>query len=326
MDYSKTPPTILQAYQAIALAKFAGAERDAAQELQAAQDTLKIAEESWKAGREADAIDTTARQSISQAVKAEETANLRKEARDKRNEKARQDAELQKAEDKLEDALQQIENLKFELAREQRNRELTERDSQNYTKQIKELRDENAKLRADLEKARNEAYEAKLQIAKTEGEKEALEKQRAEQERISRLQSNIPILMQSLKPFGAVKQNERGIIVTLPETYWTGIRVSSFAPTSEPKLSGLASVLANSPDYKLVVESHTDNKGTPEDLQNLTQDRAQAIANKLTEMGVPQDRIEIKGYGATLPIAPNTTNVNRGKNRRVDLILIPSMN
>lgn len=326
MDYSKTPPTILQAYQAIALAKFAGAERDAAQELQAAQDTLKIAEESWKAGREADAIDTTARQSISQAVKAEETANLRKEARDKRNEKARQDAELQKAEDKLEDALQQIENLKFELAREQRNRELTERDSQNYTKQIKELRDENAKLRADLEKARNEAYEAKLQIAKTEGEKEALEKQRAEQERISRLQSNIPILMQSLKPFGAVKQNERGIIVTLPETYWTGIRVSSFAPTSEPKLSGLASILANSPDYKLVVESHTDNKGTPEDLQNLTQDRAQAIANKLTEMGVAQDRIEIKGYGATLPIAPNTTNVNRGKNRRVDLILIPSMN
>jgi len=181
-DYSRTPPTILQAYQAVALAKFAGAQRDAAEELQAAENSLKIAEDSWKAGREADQIDTTARQAVSQAVKAEDTARLRKEARDKRNEKSRQDAELQKAEDKYEDALQQIENLKFELAREQKNRELVERDAQNYNKQVRDLRDENAKLRTEIEKARNEAYEAKLQVAKTEGEKQAIEKQRAEQE------------------------------------------------------------------------------------------------------------------------------------------------
>ncbi len=325
-DYSRTPPTILQAYQAVALAKFAGAPRDAAEELQTAENSLKIAEDSWRAGREADQIDTTARQAVSQAVKAEDTARLRKEARDKRNEKSRQDAELQKAEDKYEDALQQIENLKFELAREQKNRELVERDAQNYNKQVRDLRDENEKLRTEIEKARNEAYEAKLQVAKTEGEKQAIEKQRAEQEKLSRIQASIPLLMQSLKPFGTVRQSERGIVLTLPETYWTGIRVSSFAPPTEPKLSGLVSILANSPDYKFVVESHTDNKGTPDELQNLTLERAQAIADKLMVSGVAQERIEIKGYGASLPVAPNTTNLNRGKNRRIELILIPNAN
>lgn len=332
-DYAKTPPAILQAKQAVALARYAGAQRDAAEELQAAESLLKNADDSWKAGRADDEIDILARQSISTAVKAEETAAIRREAREKRNEKSRQDAELQKAEDKYADAMQQIENLKFELARETRNRELVERDTQNSNKQVKDLREENARLRTDLEKARQELYEAKLQVAKNEAEKEVIEKQRQEQEkqrleeeRRNRLQANIPVLMQSLKTFGTVKQNERGIVLTLPETYWTGTRVSSFTPASEPKLSNLANLLAGNPDFKFVVESHTDDKGTAEELQILTQERAQAVADKIMSVGVDQSRIEVKGLGATLPIAPNTTNVNRGKNRRVEVILVPNIN
>ncbi|MEK7724856.1 MAG: OmpA family protein, partial [Acidobacteriota bacterium] len=332
-DYAKTPQAILQAIQAVALAKFAGAQRDANEELQNAENLLKNADDSWKAGRSDDEIDILARRAISTAVKAEETANIRKEARDKRNERSRQDAELQQTEEKYSDAMQQIENLKFELSRETRNRELVERDLQNYTRQVKELKDENNKLRDELEKTRQETYQVKLELAKTEGEREAAEKlrqekenQRLEEEKRNRFQANIPILMQSLKSFGVVRQSERGIVLTLPETYWAGTRFSSFTTVSEPKLSGLANVLVNNPDFKFVVESHTDDKGTPEDLQLLTQERAQAVADKLMSLGIDQSRIEAKGFGATLPIAPNTTNVNRGKNRRVEVILVPNIN
>lgn len=324
IDYAKTPSTVLQAKQAIALAKYAGAQRDAAEELQAAETLAKNAENAWKAGRPDDQIDTNARQAISAAVKAEDTALARKEAREKRNEKARQDAEIQKAEDKYEDALQQIENLKGELAREVRARELLERDSQNSTGQVKELRDENTKLRVDLEKARNEIEELKVKLARIEGEKQASDRQREQQEKVSRLQSSIPLLMQSLKPYGTVRQNERGIVLTLNETYWASSRVSNFAPVSESKLNGLGNILANNTDYKIVLESHTDNKGTPDELQSLTQQRAQAVADKLTAQGVDQARIETKGYGASLPIAPNTTLTNRGKNRRIEVILVPN--
>lgn len=326
IDYSKMPSTILQAKQAVALARFAGAQRDASQELQEAETLLTSADNAWKAGRAEADVDVTARQAIGAAVRAENTSYSRKEAREKRNEKQQQDAELQKSEDKYQDAMQQIENLKFELARETRNRELTERDSTNYNDQVKQLREENTRLRAELDKYRTEASQAKFTLAKIEGEKEAIEKQREQEQRAARIQSNIPVLMQSLKAYGTVKQNERGIVLTLPESVWSGIRLNTFTAASEPKVSNLANVLANSTDYKFIVESHTDSSGTPGELMTLTEDRAKAVAEKLTALGVASDRIEAKGFGASLPIAPNTTNVNRAKNRRVDVILVPNVN
>jgi outer membrane protein OmpA-like peptidoglycan-associated protein len=324
VDYAKTPSTVLQAKQAVALAKYAGAQRDALEELQAAETLMNNAENAWKAGRREDEVDITARQAIGAAVKAEDTAAVRRDAREKRNERSRQDAELRRAEDKYEDALQQIENLKGELAREQRGRELAERDSQTFTGQMKELRDENVKLRVELERLKNEIEDLRSRAAKAETDRQAAEQRQQEQDRINRLQSAVPGLIQSLKAFGPVRQDQRGIILTLAESYWTGARLSSFVAANEPKLNGLANVLAGAPDYKIVIESHTDNRGTPEELQSLTSERAQAIGDKLASQGIESARIETKGYGASLPIAPNTTLTNRAKNRRVDVILVPN--
>lgn len=325
LDYSKTPSMVLQAKQAVALARYAGAQRDATEELQTAETLMQNAENAWKAGRDEEAVDLTARQAVSAAVKAEDTALVRKEAREKRNEKSRSDAELRTAEDKYLRAQDEITELKAELAREQRQRELTERDSSNYSEQIKTLREENARLREEIGKLRSDAEDAKTRLARVEGEKIAVEKQREQDERASRLRENMPVLMQSLKPFGTVRQTERGIVLTLPETYFAGIRDTNFAAASDVKISNLANVLANSTDYRIVVESHTDNKGTPDELQSLTQNRAQTLLDRLAAGGVEATRIEVKGYGASLPVAPNTTNLNRAKNRRVDVILIPNL-
>ncbi|HEX8247521.1 MAG TPA: OmpA family protein [Pyrinomonadaceae bacterium] len=324
-DYSKTPSTILQAKQAVALARYSGAQRDAADELQTAETLMQNAENAWKAGRDEESVDLTARQAVSAAVKAEDTALVRKEAREKRNEKSRNDAELRQAEDKYLRAQDEITDLKAELAREQRQRELSERDSSNYNEQIKAMREENARLRDEIAKLRADSEDAKTRLARVEGEKVAIEKQREQDERSTRLRESMPVLMQSLKPFGAVRQTERGIVLTLPETYFMGIRDSNLATTADVKISNLANVLANSTDYRIVVEAHTDNKGTPDELQTLTQTRAQTVLDKLAAGGVEASRIEVKGYGASLPVAPNTTNLNRAKNRRVDVILIPNL-
>ena len=324
-DYSKTPSTLLQAKQAVALARYAGAQRDAAEELQTAEALMQNAENSWKAGRDEESVDLTARQAVSAAVKAEDTALVRKEAREKRNEKSRNDAELQQAENKYLRAQDEIADLKAELAREQRQRELSERDSSNFNEQIRALREENGRLRDEIAKLRADSEDAKTRLARVEGEKVAIEKQREQDERSSRLRESMPVLMQSLKPFGAVRQTERGIVLTLPETYFMGIRDTNLAATADVKISNLANVLANSADYRIIVEAHTDNKGTPDELQTLTQNRAQTVLDRLTAGGVEASRIETKGYGASLPVAPNTTNLNRAKNRRVDVILVPNL-
>jgi hypothetical protein len=181
LDYSKTPSTILQAKQAIALARFAGAERDATEEFKQAQTLLDSAENAWKAERPEDQIDIAARQSISAAVKAEATAAVRKEARERRNERTRQDAEARQVEAKYSDAQTQIDELRSELARETRNRELAERDALNYSNQVKELRGELGRLREDLGRTKVEVDSYKNRITQIETERQAAEQQNSEQ-------------------------------------------------------------------------------------------------------------------------------------------------
>ena len=317
-DYAKTPSALLQARQAIALAKFAGAERDATDELNEAETLYQNAENSFKAGRAEEDVDVTARRAVSVAVKAENTAVARKEARERRNEKTRNDAEIRKAEDKYSDAQNQITDVRAELASETRRRELAERDVENYRNQV-------LRLQADLDKVRGEAQDAKMKLARIEVEKETLQKQQDKSERLNRLAANSDVLMQSLKRFGTVEKTERGIVLTVPENVWATVRGSEFAANADQKISELGNVLANTADYKISVESHTDNKGTPEELEGLTNARAQIFAEKLTGYGVTADRLESRGFGASLPVAPNTTNANRAKNRRVLIILAPGI-
>jgi outer membrane protein OmpA-like peptidoglycan-associated protein len=325
VDYSKTPSTILQSKQALALAKFAGADRDAVEEYQQAVTLAQNAENAWKAGRPEEQIDITARQAISAAVKAEDTAVSSKQARDQRNEKTRQDAEVRQAEEKFSDAQTQIDELKAELQREIRNRELAERDAQNYMTQNKELRDELGKMREELGKTKVETESFKTRLNQIETQSQAEQQQRERDNKVSALSANQPVLMQTLKRFGTVAGSDRGIILTLPETFWAGTRVSSFSTTADLKLQQISQILADNPDYKILVEAHTDDKGVPEELQTLTQERATAITDKMVVLGISQNRLEAKGLGATFPLVSNTTNANRAKNRRVQVILVPNI-
>lgn len=319
IDYSKTPSTILQAKQAVALARYAGADRDAQDELTQAESLLKDAEDSWRAGRAEEQVDITARRAIGTAVKAESTAAARKDAREKRNEKTRTDAEIRAAENKYSDAQTQITELKRELDAETRRRELAERDAQNYSTQAKDLKDENVRLRDELNQAKN-------RLSSLEGENTSIKAQQERDQRLERIRTGEPALIESLRRVGTVTKNERGIVVTVPEAFWSGIRTSTFAPNADARLTALADAINSNPDYSIVIESHTDGTGAPDELQALTNDRAQVIVSRLTALNVPTNRVRASGMGATLPVAPNTTAANKAKNRRVQIILSPNLN
>jgi len=72
---------------------------------------------------------------------------------------------------------------------------------------------------------------------------------------------------------------------------------------------------------KVGVYGHTDNVGNPTANEKLSNERAEAVKNYLLGKGLPEARIESKGYGDTKPIADNTTNDGRAKNRRVQIVL-----
>lgn len=322
VDYSRTPSTILQAKQAVALARFAGAEVDAQAELGEANTLLQNAEGAWRAGRAEEEVDITARRAISAAVKAEELAITRAEARQKRNERSRSDAEIRRAEDRLADAQAEIAELKAEINREMRNRELAERDVMNTSTQVKELREENGRLREELGRVKVELDAAKAKLAATEAEKSNIQQEREAEARANRIRANEPGLMAALRSYGTVTKTEKGIVLSIPEAVWANTRSSALTPQGVGKVNSLADILASNPDYAIEIETHTDNTGTPEVIQSVTDGRARLISERLAAFGIDETRIAARGYGASLPIAPNTTAVNKAKNRRTILTLV----
>jgi outer membrane protein OmpA-like peptidoglycan-associated protein len=94
-------------------------------------------------------------------------------------------------------------------------------------------------------------------------------------------------------------------------------------PQSKPTLDEVGKLMADNPDWKLKVVGHTDNLGTAEHNLDLSNRRATAVTQALVQdYNVAAARLTPLGAGATQPVAPNDTEENRAKNRRVELVKI----
>jgi len=87
-------------------------------------------------------------------------------------------------------------------------------------------------------------------------------------------------------------------------------------------LNKLAEYLKLFTEQKIEISGHTDNVGTEAKNQTLSEDRAKAVADYLISQGVEKERITSAGYGSKKPIADNSTDTGKAKNRRVEFKLI----
>jgi OmpA-OmpF porin, OOP family len=86
---------------------------------------------------------------------------------------------------------------------------------------------------------------------------------------------------------------------------------------SYPAIRELADSLKTNPDMILLIEGHTDNTGSPAYNMELSLERAEAVKKTVLTFGIDADRIQVKGYGDTRPVADNQTEAGKAKNRRV---------
>ncbi|MDR2796667.1 MAG: OmpA family protein [Spirochaetaceae bacterium] len=95
-------------------------------------------------------------------------------------------------------------------------------------------------------------------------------------------------------------------------------------PGEEKKLEKLAEILRKYPDRDIMVGGHTARSGgTENSRQQLSRERASAVASYLIERGIQTpDRVMSRGYGSQIPIADNGTEAGRKKNRRVEIIIL----
>jgi outer membrane protein OmpA-like peptidoglycan-associated protein len=95
---------------------------------------------------------------------------------------------------------------------------------------------------------------------------------------------------------------------------------ATIKPQSEKVLGDVLSLLQAQPDWKMKIEGHTDSTGTKAGNQTLSQQRAAAVVAWLTQNGIARTRLTPAGLGDTKPIADNSTEQGRARNRRVELV------
>jgi len=80
--------------------------------------------------------------------------------------------------------------------------------------------------------------------------------------------------------------------------------------------------MQDNPTVKIQIEGHTDNIGNASDNMKLSENRAKAVVNYLVSKNISITRLTAKGFGATKPIADNSTEEGRAQNRRTELKVV----
>ena len=123
-------------------------------------------------------------------------------------------------------------------------------------------------------------------------------------------------------PGAQVERVGEGIKITLSENM-VNFAFNSAELTSSAKtnLDKLATVLINNPDTNINIYGHTDNKGTAQVNQKISENRANSVKNYLISKGIASSRMITMGRGFSEPIASNDTDARRAQNRRVEFAI-----
>lgn len=194
------------------------------------------------------------------------------------------------------------------------------RENQERLEKVRrDLADQDNKLGAAAEKLKAQEDE----LAKKKAELEARQKE-LEAEKVARVEAEkkLAAAMKSLEEIAKIKEEQRGLVITLDGAVLFASGKSTLLPIAESKLAKVAEVLQQqSDDKKIVVEGHTDSVGDDAKNLKLSQERADSVRTFLVSKGVKSDRISAVGKGEGVPIADNKSPEGRANNRRVEIVV-----
>jgi outer membrane protein OmpA-like peptidoglycan-associated protein len=185
--------------------------------------------------------------------------------------------------------------------------------------QVKNTRAALESTREQLDEARRDNSTKTAEIAKTADQLEA------EKQARSTAEGRLASAMNDLARIAAVKEESRGLVITLSGSILFASNKYTLLDTARTKLDQVAEALkAQQSDKRMVVEGHTDSRGSEQSNQALSLNRANAVRDYLVSRGVDSDKITAVGKGASQPLVDNKTAENRANNRRVEIVVQPS--
>jgi outer membrane protein OmpA-like peptidoglycan-associated protein len=282
-------------------------------ELHKAHEALVLAEQSFL--KEPDSYKTKDLAYVAQR-KSELAGALGAMAADKAS-KDKADAEFQKQQAEI------VKQGKQDLSdSEKRTADaLAELDKAAAVKASKDKADaELAAVKASKDKADAELAADKASKDKADAE---FQKQQAEiaKQDLSDSEKRTAAALAELAKLAAVKEEERGLVITLSGSVLFRSAESTLLSSAQVKLDQVANALLAVRARNLIVEGHTDSQGSESYNQGLSQRRADAVRDYLVQRGYPADRIQARGKGKGSPIADNASPEGRANNRRVEIII-----
>jgi len=118
-----------------------------------------------------------------------------------------------------------------------------------------------------------------------------------------------------------VKRVGEGILVTFDSGLLFDFDSDHLRSETRDNLQEMPDILDQYEDTELLIEGHTDAVGSETYNQALSRDRAQSVAQYMSDRGIDRSRMVIKGYGEQQPVADNDTERGRQKNRRVEIAI-----
>jgi len=174
-----------------------------------------------------------------------------------------------------------------------------------------------AHRQADLGEAVLAESHARSQASKAEAERNRILLQARDRE-VAEANQKAADAQKELQELQA-KQTERGMVMTIGNVLFDTAK-DTLKPGADLMLDHLTKYLQGSPGTKIIVEGHTDNRGSDEYNDALSNRRAQSVAQALESRGISADRIQAAGRGKRYPVASNDTPAGRQQNRRVEIV------
>lgn len=123
-------------------------------------------------------------------------------------------------------------------------------------------------------------------------------------------------------PNVSVRSTEEGVAITLEDVRFRPDS-AELLPEEEGKIELIAEILSRYPGRDVLVAGHTALAGTPEGRAKLSVERARTVADLLVALGARSpSELKVTGYGAERPVAENTTEAGRARNRRVEIVIL----
>jgi outer membrane protein OmpA-like peptidoglycan-associated protein len=341
------PLDLMEARQAMAIAKAAGADVYAADTIRKAEVDLRNAESFLMSNGDKKKIQTLARHvtqlgedarliSVRRAHEealAAERASLEKTAQDEQDRRKRAEDEAAARQRQAAIADEQAAAARQrELQNQQQTAALVaekERQMALERERAAQAALRQAEFQAEAEKSRLQAEAARREEARVREEALARQRsleaetararqaaERAEAER-AKLRAE---LVRQLNVVLATRETARGLIVNMSDVLFdTGMH--TLRPAAREKLSRISGIIQVHPDMKIEVEGHTDSVGSAEFNQRLSEKRADSVRTYLITQGVDPSSIVARGFGESMPVADNNNAAGRQQNRRVELVV-----